>query len=124
MAVASSSRNANQMMGAIRLESGESLLDVFQVNVCGRDLGRGKPDPELFLIAAQELGLSPAACVVAEDAPAGVEAARRGGMMALGIARLGDADLLRAAGADLVVTSLDEVAIDELAGGRLARRAA
>jgi beta-phosphoglucomutase len=61
---------------------------------------------------------------VAEDAPAGIEAARSGGMAALGIARLGDAGLLRAAGADLVVTSLDDVAMDELAQGRLRGRAA
>ena len=65
--------------------------------------------PEIFLIAAQELGVAPANCLVVEDAPAGIEAARAGGMMALGIARLGDEALLRAAGADLVVTSLDDV---------------
>lgn len=62
-------------------------------------------------------------CFVVEDAPTGIEAAPAGGMFALGIARLGDADLLRAAGADLVVTSLDEVKVDELIGGRLCRPA-
>ncbi len=124
MAVASSSHNANQMMQAIRLDSGETLLDVFSVNVCGRDLPRGKPDPAIFLLAAAELGLSPETCFVVEDAPAGIEAARAGGMMALGVARLGDVDLLQAAGADLVVTSPDEVAIGELANGRLCRRLA
>ncbi len=45
-------------------------------------------------------------------------------MMALGVARLHDSDLLQAAGADLVVTSLDEIVIDELAAGPLSRRAA
>lgn len=124
MAVASSSHNANQMMQAIHLGSGETLRDMFRVNVCGRDLRRGKPDPEIFVLAAAELGLPPERCFVVEDAPAGIEAARAGGMMALGVARLGDAELLRAAGADLVVTSLDEIAIGELAGGRLGRRAA
>lgn len=123
MAVASSSHNANDMMRLVRLEIGRTLLDMFTVNVCGRDLPRGKPDPAIFLLAATELGLSPATCFVVEDAPAGVEAARAGGMMALGVARLHDADLLRAAGADLVVTSLDDVAIDMLAEGRLSRRA-
>jgi beta-phosphoglucomutase-like phosphatase (HAD superfamily) len=122
MAVASSSKNANQMMRSIRLDSGRSLLDVFSVNVCGRDLRHGKPNPEIFLLAAAELGVAPAQCFVVEDAPAGVEAARAGGMAALGVARLGDAASLRAAGADLVVTSLDEVAIDELVAGRLSRR--
>ena len=123
LAAASSSRNANQMMRAVRLESGETLLDVFSVNVCGRDLPRGKPDPAIFLLAAAELGLPPATCFVVEDAPAGIEAARAGGMTALGVDRLQDPDLLWAAGADLVVASLDEVAIDVLADGRLGRRA-
>jgi HAD superfamily hydrolase (TIGR01509 family) len=121
MAVASSSHNANQMMRTIRLETRGSLLDIFTVNVCGRDLTRGKPDPEIFLLAAAELQIPPAKCFVVEDAPAGVEAARAGGMTALGVARLQDSDLLWAAGADVVVTSLDEIAIDELAAGRLGR---
>jgi beta-phosphoglucomutase len=124
MAVASSSHNASDMMRLVKLEIGKTLLDIFSVNVCGRDLPHGKPAPDIFLLAASELGLSPAACFVVEDAPAGVEAARAGGMMALGVARLHDADLLQAAGADLVVTSLDDVAIDMLAGGRLSRRVA
>jgi beta-phosphoglucomutase len=122
-AVASSSRNANNMLKATRLSSGPTLIEAFSVNVCGRDLPRGKPAPDLFLLAAAELGDAPAACVVAEDAPAGVEAARAGGMAALGIARLHDAPLLEAVGADLVVTSLDQVDIAELAEGRLRRRA-
>ena len=124
MAVASSSKNANQMMRSIRLDSGRSLLDVFSANVCGRDLRHGKPNPEIFLLAAAELGVPPEQCFVVEDAPAGIEAARAGHMMALGVARHSDAALLGAAGADLVVTSLDEIAVDELADGRLCRRPA
>ncbi|MBV8870381.1 MAG: HAD-IA family hydrolase [Acetobacteraceae bacterium] len=122
LAAASSSRNANQMMRMVHLDSGETLFDAFGVNVCGRDLPRGKPDPAIFLLAAAELGLPPATCFVVEDAPAGIEAARAGGMTALGIDRLQNPDLLWAAGADLVVASLDEVAIDLLAEGRLGRR--
>jgi beta-phosphoglucomutase len=122
LAVASSSKNATRMMQSIRLGRGQSLLDVFSVNVCGRDLRQGKPNPEIFLLAATELRVEPAQCFVVEDAPAGIEAARAGRMTALGVARLGDAALLWAAGADLVVTSLDEVAMDALAGGRLCRR--
>jgi beta-phosphoglucomutase len=122
MAVASSSKNANQMMQSIHLESGQSLLDAFSANVCGRDLRQGKPNPEIFLLAAAELRVAPAHCFVIEDAPAGIEAARAGRMTALGVARLRDAALLWAAGADLVVTSLDEIAIEELADGRLCPR--
>jgi len=122
LAVASSSKNADGMMRLIRLPSGEGLLDIFAADVSGRDLRQGKPNPEIFLLAAAELHIAPAQCVVVEDAPAGVEAARAGNMAALGVARHDDAALLQAAGADLVVTSLDEVAIDELAAGRLCRR--
>jgi beta-phosphoglucomutase len=122
MAVASSSKNANGMMEPIRLASGQRLLDVFGANVCGRDLPRGKPDPAIFLLAATELQADPLHCLVVEDAPVGIEAARAGGMTGLGVARNDDAGLLVAAGANLVVTSLDEVAVDELAEGRLCRR--
>ena len=124
MAAASSSKNANGMLRLTPCDRGQSLFEVFAANVCGRDLPRGKPDPAIFLLAATELGLAPAECLVVEDAPAGIEAARAGGMTALGIARLDDADDLRAAGADVVVTSLDEVDRADLAAGRLKREAA
>jgi beta-phosphoglucomutase len=122
MAVASSSKNANQMMQAIQLDSARSLLDAFCANVCGRALRQGKPNPEIFLLAAAELQVAPAHCFVVEDAPAGIEAARAGGMKALGVARLHDAAQLRTAGANLVVTSLDEIAVDEPNVGQLHRR--
>jgi len=121
MAVASSSKNANAMMKPIRLASGLGLMEAFSVNVCGRDLEHGKPDPELFLLAASELHIAAVHCFVAEDAPAGIEAAKAGQMTGIGVARLGDADLLRAAHADLVVGSLDDVALSDLASGRLCR---
>lgn len=69
MAVASFSKNANQMMRSIRLASGAKLLDAFGANACGRDLQHGRPDPEIFLLAASELKIEPAHCFVAEDAP-------------------------------------------------------
>lgn len=122
MAAASSSKNANSMMKAIQLASGKSLFDMFSANVCGRDLPKGKPNPAIFLLAAKELNVNPKYCFVAEDASAGIEAARGGGMAGLGVARRGDAIPLKAAGADLVVTSLDDIAITELGQGRLRRR--
>jgi beta-phosphoglucomutase len=122
MAVASSSKNANQMMQSIEMDAGRTLLDMFTANVCGRELAHGKPDPEIFLLAAMALGAEPARCFVAEDAPAGIEAARAGGMTALGVARLDDAAGLVAAGADLVVTSLDDISADGLAHGELSGR--
>jgi len=121
-AVASSSKNANGMMKAVKLPSGRSLFDIFSVNVCGWDLPKGKPDPAIFLLAAQGLGIEPEACFVAEDAPAGIKAALAGGMASLGIARNDDELLLQSAGAEMVVTSFDQIAIDDLAQGRLSRR--
>lgn len=53
---------------------------LFPVVVSGEDVTRGKPDPEVFTKTAAQLGLAPRDCLVLEDSPAGVEAARRGGM--------------------------------------------
>ena len=69
--------------------------------------------------AAQAIGVSPVHCLVVEDAPAGLAAGVAGGMATLGVARLDDAALLQAAGADLVVTTLDDVDTRALAEGRL-----
>ena len=137
VAAASSSKNADMMLGRIRLDTfaaergmsspvvrpGLTLLDLFDVDVSGRDFAHGKPDPEMFLTAAVELGVAPEVAFVVEDASSGVQAAKAGGMAAIGIARAGDADLLAAAGADLVVDSLDRVDLAALAEGRLAAAA-
>ena len=122
-AVASSSRNAGLMLEQIRVDaSGRRLRDVFAADLSGGEFARGKPDPEIFLASAEALGLSPGECFVVEDAVAGIKAARAGGMAALGVARADDAALLSAAGADLVVTTLDDVDLARLAEGRLASR--
>ena len=89
------------------------------VIVSGRDFKQGKPHPEIFLTAAEELEVPPAESFVVEDAANGVQAAKAGNMAALGLARADDEDLLAGAGADLVVTSLDDVSLDALAEGRL-----
>ncbi len=57
-------------------------LDAFAT---AEDVNRGKPEPDIFLAAAGRLGVPPARCVVVEDAPAGVEAARRAGMHSIGV---------------------------------------
>jgi beta-phosphoglucomutase len=122
LAAASSSKNAAAMMRQVRLEGGGSLADLLDADLSGRDVPHGKPAPDLFLAAAAGLKVAPADCVVIEDAPAGIEAARAGGMAALGVARLQDVALLEAAGADLVVTTLDQVDIDALVARTLRRR--
>ncbi len=138
VAAASSSKNANLFLHKIRLDtfaeehdlqydfmrSGLTLLSLFDANVCGRDFPQGKPHPQIFLTAAEEVGVAPEGCVVVEDAASGIQAAKTGGMTALGIARLGDEELLAAANADLVVTSLDDVSLEALAQGRLQRKEA
>ncbi len=78
-------------------------LPIPQVLVCADEINRGKPDPEGYLIAAARLGRAPADCVVIEDTPAGLEAARTGGMRSIGIVGTYPASALIA---DLVVPSL------------------
>jgi len=73
--------------------------------VTGQDVTRGKPDPQVFLIAAERLGLAPDQCAVIEDAPAGVEAARRAGMAAIALTGTADRQTLGAS-AHVVVDSL------------------
>ncbi|WP_426029672.1 HAD family hydrolase [Caulobacter sp. DWP3-1-3b2] len=124
MAVASASKNASAMLRVITLTGGRRLADFFAAEICGRDLARGKPDPEIFSLAAAELGIDPHRCLVIEDATSGIMAARAAGMTALGVARLNDAAPLRAAGADLVVSSLDEISLRSLKQGRLGLRLA
>lgn len=119
VAAASSSRNATAMLRSIRSADGGSLLDLFDVDVSGRDVAQGKPAPDLFLLAAAELGAPPSMCFVAEDAPAGVLAAVSAGMQALGVARRGETASLVSAGATLVVTSLDDLDLPSLIEGRL-----
>ena len=138
VAAASSSKNARLFLERIRLDtfaaeqrlgygfirSGMTLQGLFDADISGRDFPRGKPDPAIFLTAAEELGASPGDCFVTEDAPSGIQAAKRAGMAALGVARLDDRDLLLEAGADLVVTTLDDVSVRALAEGRLQERRA
>jgi beta-phosphoglucomutase len=89
---------------------------LFGALVSMEDTQRGKPDPQVFLVAAAELGVPPAGCLVVEDAAAGVEAAKAGGMACLAVRFVGhhSAESLRAAGADRVVGSLTEVTTAEL----------
>ena len=119
LALASSSRNVAAMLRQVNLPDGRALLSLFDADLSGREVPRGKPDPALFLLASEALKVAPAQCLVVEDAPAGVHAAHNAGMAALGIARLGDEALLRDAGADLVVTSLNRIDVAALARGAL-----
>lgn len=82
LAVGSSSKNAKFILQRI------GLSDYFDAVSDGTNISRSKPDPEVFLKAAEYLGLTPSDCLVVEDAVSGVEAAHAGGMKA---ATVGDA---------------------------------
>jgi beta-phosphoglucomutase len=104
VAVGSSGPRENVQLAIDRLGIGKLLSAI----VTGHDVKHGKPDPQVFMLAAERCGIAPGRCVVVEDAPAGIEAARRGGMHVIGLASTGrTVEQLRAA--DLVVTSLHEL---------------
>ncbi|MEE2681028.1 MAG: HAD family phosphatase [Planctomycetota bacterium] len=108
LAVGSSAPRANVEL-ALELLGVKQLVDA---TVCGCDVERGKPEPDVFLEAARRLGLEPRHCLVVEDAPAGIEAAHRAGMPAVGIrCPHQTADL---SAAEQVVDSFDECPESEL----------
>jgi beta-phosphoglucomutase len=116
-AVGSSAPRANLEL-ILRLTG---LTDSFAVVVGSEDTQRGKPDPQVFLTAAERLDVPAARCVVFEDAVAGVQAARAGGMKCVAIRHVGhhSESSLRQAGADLVVETLERVSawrIEDLLG--------
>jgi len=95
IALGSASKNAEIILTNL------GILELFDAVIDGNKVSRSKPDPEVFLLGAQALGVAPSACVVYEDAVAGVEAAKAGGMHAVGIGRPENLP-----GADLVVPGL------------------
>ena len=104
MAIGSSGPPENVQLVLDCLPGAEAV----EATVTGQDVTRGKPDPEVFLIAAEKLGVAPGDCAVIEDAPAGVQAARRAGMTAIALTGTADRDTL-AADAHIVVESLTEL---------------
>jgi len=110
-AVVSSSANARAVLRAA------GIAPLFEVTVDGSDAARlglrGKPAPDGFLAAAGRLGVAPGRAVVVEDALAGVTAGRAGAFgLVIGVARGAAPEELLAAGADLVVDDLGELACD------------
>jgi beta-phosphoglucomutase len=95
----------------IRLLGIGPSLDGF---VSGEHVAHGKPAPDIFLAAAALLGVAPARCVVFEDAPAGIAAARAGGMRCIAVRRAGQADAPGLEAADRIVDSLRELAVGDI----------
>src|SRR5476651_2590826 len=83
--------------------------------VTAEDVAQGKPHPDVFLKAAAKIGRAPTRCVVFEDAFAGIEAARAGGMKVVGVATTHPAEEL-AGKVDRVVQRLDELSVEDLLG--------
>jgi beta-phosphoglucomutase len=104
LAVGSSGPPENVELILDRLGKG----DLFSAIVTGMDVTRGKPDPQVFLLAAKRLGVPPSRCVVIEDAQPGVAAAQAAGMAAVGLVSTGRTRKELAA-ADLVVDSLADI---------------
>lgn len=97
-ALGSASRNARPILRSL------DIYDRFAAIVDGNDVNRAKPNPEVFLIAAEKLGIKPQECVVFEDAEAGIEAAKAAGMLSIGI---GDRNVLHEA--DFVFTDSTQI---------------
>jgi beta-phosphoglucomutase len=90
------------------------LESYFSALSASEDTQRGKPDPQVFQVAAAKLGVAAERCVVFEDAVSGVQAARAGGMKCIAVSFVGHhpAEKLRSAGADLVVDCLEKVTVE------------
>jgi beta-phosphoglucomutase family hydrolase len=90
--------------------------ECFEAIVSAEDVHRGKPDPEVFLVAARKLCVAPENCIVVEDAEHGIEAAQAAGMKSIGVSHNG-----KHLTADIVVRSLDLLdrnSFDNLLGNR------
>jgi len=107
-AIGSSTEQKNVQLG-LRLLGLESF---FQTAVTAEHVQRGKPAPDVFLQAAEKVGVDPRRCVVFEDAPSGVEAARAAGMKVVGVTTTHPGGHLE--GVDREVARLDELKTSEL----------
>lgn len=103
MAVATSAGNLKMTINLKLLGFNNNVFDAL---ICGNDITNNKPNPEIFITAANKLGLNPVDCLVVEDAPSGVEAAKKSGAKCLALLTSFPADKLQAA--DWIVKDLGE----------------
>ncbi|WP_350289924.1 beta-phosphoglucomutase [uncultured Croceitalea sp.] len=103
ISLGSASKNARPILEKV------NLLTYFDAIVDGNSVSNAKPNPEVFLIAAKELGVSPENCVVFEDAVAGIQAANAANMLSIGI---GDKEVLHEA--DYVFTDFTQIELEFL----------
>lgn len=103
IALGSASKNARTILSQI------DMIGYFEVIMDGTNITQAKPNPEVFLKAAEGLGIAPEFCVVFEDAEKGVEAAHKGGMRAVGV---GSPDILGAA--EMVIDGFENMNLEKL----------
>ncbi len=103
LGLCSSSKNARLVIKKLAIEN------YFEAVVCGNDVERAKPHPQIFLLGAEKLGIAPDQCIVFEDAEAGIEAAHAAGMMAIGV---GDEESVP--NAKKRITSYNQINIDSM----------
>ncbi len=106
LATSTTIENVDLILGTL------GIADCFGAVVADKDVARGKPDPQAFLLAAERLGVPPVRCVVFEDAVDGVKAAKSAGMKCIAITNTHPREKL--AQADLVVDSLDRVSVETI----------
>jgi beta-phosphoglucomutase len=106
IAVISSSKNSPYILEKT------GVIKLIDTNIGGNDITKGKPDPQIFLMAAKKIDVSPESCVVFEDALLGVEAAKRANMICVGVNRHNDP--VRLHYADIIITDLKEIDFDKL----------
>jgi len=97
----------------------KELKPLFNAIVTADDVNEGKPDPQVFLIAAKRLQIEPTKCVVFEDAPLGIEAASRAGMTSVAITTTFPKEVLEEVKPDLLVDSLDDASVLKLFASEL-----
>jgi beta-phosphoglucomutase len=110
IAIASSSKNSPVILKQIGLDS------YFDATADGNDISKSKPDPEVFLLAAARVGFTPDACLVVEDADAGIAGACAGGMRSLGVGSAATCPEATITAADLSAISADELLAGTLVG--------
>lgn len=103
IALGSASKNSAFILGKLH------LTDLFDAIIDGTCVSKAKPDPEVFLAGARALGLSPGACCVFEDAVAGIKAAHRAGMKAVGVG-----ERTQLAFADIVIPGFEAISPKEI----------
>ncbi|KAM3586882.1 hypothetical protein VKS41_001934 [Umbelopsis sp. WA50703] len=109
--------SAKSYMAEARLKQCD--MDIPKALVTADRVAHGKPDPEGYIKTGEMLGYSGADCVVVEDAPAGVKAAKKAGMHAIGCLTTHTLEQLRKAGADYIVNDLGDLQVQVLGDGQL-----